>query len=238
MKVPSTPKPSPARKRTLQAASAFGLDADAPRRAHQRRAARLGPVAEAALSAVAGGGVVLITGPSGAGKSTLLELIAARLPSPRRIDPQAQLRDIRAPICTLSGQPLDQWLAHLARFGLAEAMLWLQRPGELSAGQRWRLAFALRFVGARPTLICDEACAMLDRMTAVCICMNLRREATRSPGARLILATSHDDLLVALNPDVHVRLDLGGHARVQRLRPPVGAMCEVAKCQAGRSRAA
>jgi hypothetical protein len=200
-------------------AAGFGLDIDAPRRRHEARRAMLHAVGERVLRSLAGGGIALVTGPSGAGKSTLLAMLRARLDAEvrrvRMIEPEVQLRHIRGAICTLSPQPLDVWLAHLARFGLAEAMVWLQRPGELSAGQRWRLALALRFVGVSPTLMADEFAALLDGETARALSMNVRREASRSAGARLLLATSRDDLTAALRPEVHVALTLEGEAQVR-----------------------
>lgn len=205
--------------RTLRTAAMFGLDLTAPRSLHRARVANLAAVADQAARAISSGGVLLITGPSGAGKSTLMALLRARLGHTREVNPEKQLAHLRACVCTLSAQPLDDWLAHLARFGLGEAMLWLQRPRELSTGQRWRLAFALRFTGPRPVLACDEFAAQLDRPTAVALAMTLRREHGRTPHARLILATSHDDLTCALRPHVHVDLDLHAHARVTRHQP-------------------
>lgn len=207
------PLSSPA-TRTLQTAAHFGVDPAAPRAQHAARLARLAAIAEQSARIISHGGTLLITGPSGAGKSTLLSLLRSHLGYTREVNPERQLAHIRACICTLTAQPLDDWLAHLARFGLGEAMLWLQRPRELSAGQRWRLAFALRFTGAQPVLVCDEFAALLDRPTAIALAMTLRRERLRAPGARLILATSHDDLTPALQPDVHITLDLQGRAHV------------------------
>ena len=154
MKVPSTPKPSPARKRTLKAASAFGLDADAPRRAHQRRAARLGPVAEAALSAVAGGGVVLITGPSGAGRSTAinvledlgfeaidnlpLSLIPRLLDGPARPQPLAggQCGGLQHPAQAILDGVVGQWQCAFATTALGAEALRAQAAARVEPAAR------------------------------------------------------------------------------------------------------
>jgi uncharacterized protein len=219
-----------ARTRQLKTAAIFGLSIDAPDSRHRARLAGLAAVAAQGARAIAGGGTLLVTGPSGSGKSTLLGLLAAHMGHVRQVCPERQLGHIRACVCTLSGKPLEEWLAHLARFGLGEAMLWLQRPGELSSGQRWRLAFALRMTGEKPCVMCDEFAALLDRPTAMALAMTLRRE--RMPGARLVLATSHDDLARALEPDVEIALGLDGRARVTLRQRLVARRLEIGASQA------
>lgn len=59
-------------------------------------------------------------------------------------------------------------------------------------------------------LVCDEFAALLDRVTACVVARSLRRCIDRSGNLSAILATSHDDLIRALSPDVTARCDFGG----------------------------
>jgi ABC-type ATPase with predicted acetyltransferase domain len=171
------------------------------------------------------GQITLIIGPSGSGKSTLLRAVESRLA--RRgviINLDAQpIRDL-AVVDLFPELSLEQTLRHVNRFGLAEAWTYLRRPSQLSAGQLWRLRLALAIYDAfRPArssgalILCDEFTSLLDRITAAVIARALRKAIV--PPVRAILATSHDDLLRALQPDILVECDFGGIASpVVRLR--------------------
>jgi ABC-type glutathione transport system ATPase component len=160
------------------------------------------------------GSIVAVAGPSGCGKSTLLRAMAgrARRRGWRTIDPDALLAraNARTPLFDLLEAGQSHAPRLLAQAGLAEPALWPRTPEELSEGQRARLAIALALdaaAGPEPALILlDEACATLDRPTALGVARTLRR-AVR-PGrshARLALATPHDDLLAPLAPDLTLR---------------------------------
>lgn len=102
----------------------------------------------------------------------------------------------------------------LGRVGLSEAWCLLTRPGDLSEGERLRFRFAVCVDraqqaierGTRVTVVCDEFCAVLDRVTACASARGFSR-AIRSVGAGLLVATSHHDLLEALQPDRIVSCD-------------------------------
>jgi len=174
---------------------------------------------------------VLFTGPSGSGKSSLLRAAGAQL---NAIDVHAlDLPDL-ALIDALSGT-IEQRLDHLAACGLSEARLLLRSPAELSDGQRYRfqLAYALDqasgvasaprvspSLGAltqprSPFLLADEFAAMLDRTLAKVLAFNLRKLVTRT-GIGALLATTHDDLIEDLNPDLYVRCLGDGHVAIER----------------------
>lgn len=163
------------------------------RRAVQRLAARLGR-----------GTLALITGPSGSGKSTLLRAVAARLEARGRVLVRvgATIPANRAVVDLMPGT-LGDAIAGLARAGLGDALLLGRAPEELSDGQRWRLGMALAMAGAGrgAVLAADEFAAVLDRPTARCLCLGVRRWVTRE-GAALVVATSHDDVRTWLDPDV------------------------------------
>ncbi len=217
---PVTDTPS---DRALDVAAMFGLALD------DDRPVPVLPRLELDLRA---GQVVFVTGPSGSGKSTLLRLIADALrnrPDAHTID----LDDATPPDTPLvdgfDGLPLDQTLRLLATVGLAEAFVLLRRPSQLSDGQRFRarLAHALHRARARAgdgftCVLADEFAATLDRVTAANLARAVRTALTPRPTVNgqaapcLVAATTHDDLLEPLSPDVLVVTELGGRASVHR----------------------
>jgi hypothetical protein len=169
------------------------------------------------------GSIALVTGPSGAGKSSLLRALRrACTPGVRwidfdRIDPPA------VPLVDCFDEmPLSGALALLSRVGLCEARTYLRLPSELSDGQRWRLKLAIALHdGSREskgpgggaacahTILCaDEFAAILDRVSAMIVARTLRK-SIRAPRSAVI-ATAHDDLVDALQPDVIVTCDFEG----------------------------
>ena len=89
------------------------------------------------------GQIVLICGPSGSGKSTLLRRLRWRMRKRIELD---RIALPRRPVIELFGRmKLEDALALLSRFGLAEAHIYLLPPQKLSAGQQWRLRLALRW---------------------------------------------------------------------------------------------
>jgi ABC-type ATPase with predicted acetyltransferase domain len=59
-------------------------------------------------------------------------------------------------------------------------------------------------------LAADEFAAPLDRVTAMVVARALRRAVDARPHLAAVVATSHDDLVTALDPDVLVRCDFDG----------------------------
>ncbi len=167
------------------------------------------------------GQVTFVSGASGSGKSTLLHLIAGALAD----DPAAALLDFAAlpePADRPLVEALDDGAADLPRVlgwlsmaGLNDAFVMLRRPCELSDGQRYRfslarcIALAERRRGdALTVVVADEFGATLDRTTAAVLARNVRRWVSRS-GVAFVAATTHDDLLEPLEPDVLVEKRLG-----------------------------
>ncbi len=136
--------------------------------------------------------------------------------------------------------PIELALELLSRVGLAEAWTYLQTPDQLSDGQRWRLILALAIARAlrigkegqttvTAMIAMDEFAALLDRITARIVARALRRLIDRQGDDRgparvsAIVATSHDDLATALDPDIVVTCDFQCFAASRRRgRPATG----------------
>ena len=166
------------------------------------------------------GDLVLFVGPSGSGKSSLLRAAGDQLGAVDALTlplPELPLID------TLPGA-VDARLAALAACGLSEARLLLRTPAELSEGQRYRfrLAYAISGrlhqpadAGRSPFILADEFTATLDRTLAKVVAFSVRKLVTRA-GVGLLAATTHDDIVDDLAPDVLVRCFGDGHIECER----------------------
>ncbi len=213
--------------RVLQLAGLFDLDAD--------DLDGRSPAAQSPLT-IPARGIVLITGPSGAGKSTLLRATVevARHSSCVIDDGALPPLDPQAAVIESFPGELPRVLSTLSRAGLAEARLLARPIATLSVGQRARLMLAHSIHRAmqsadehpdRPILIIiDEFLAALDRLTARVIARGLRRWLDRtSASITCVLATAHDDLAAALQPELHARFDLAGRLNCttrDKVHPP------------------
>jgi hypothetical protein len=149
------------------------------------------------------------------------------------------LADITLPDCAVVDcfpeSTLEQTLLSLNRVGLAEAWDYIRTPKALSEGQKFRLKLAMGLGSVQKSetrktksetssksqiqnensadrisvLACDEFCAILDRVTARVVARTLRRTMDKRNDICAIVATSHDDLVDALRPDVLIRCDFG-----------------------------
>jgi uncharacterized protein len=205
-------RPSP---RVLQVAAMFGLGVD------DERAEEIIPPTTLRLRP---GQVVFVQGPSGSGKSTLLRLIEAAAADHPQLHIlrglHAEAENEEQPLVDQLGATLEEATAHLAAAGLGDAFVMLRSPRELSDGQRyrWRLARAMQEASrlgetCLPVILADEFAATLDRRTARLLARNLRRFASKAQIC-LVAATTHDDLLEALMPDVLVHKPLGATIEV------------------------
>jgi ABC-type ATPase with predicted acetyltransferase domain len=205
--------------KAVEVARLFGLG-HAPRKQSRRRKRRMETCAALPPVDLAPGTITLITGPSGAGKSSLLRELRRNHARRRRWIDLDLLRVRNVPIVgCFDRQPLMETLKLLARVGLGEAWSYLRTPRELSEGQKFRLKLAMGIyrageaaASAKPqaaVVACDEFAAMLDRLTAMIVSRCLRRTIDAHGHLAAVVATSHDDLIEALAPDVIVRCDFG-----------------------------
>lgn len=201
----ATAIPTPS-ERVLHVAAMFGLGLDTQR--------DLTIVPPCEIPIPLSGGIVFITGPSGAGKSTILKLIGDQWrQTGRPLICFDQLPDAPdAPLIDALGSTFEQAAELLSLAGLGDAYVMLRRPAELSDGQRYRFNLARMFELARSKacsatgttlVLADEFAATLDRITAKTIARHVRR-LSRHRATVFIVATTHDDLLEDLSPDVLV----------------------------------
>jgi len=159
------------------------------------------------------GDIVYLTGPSGAGKSVLLGELQKVVPVGERIN----LAEIPLPDDKTLIDCIDADLAESLRFlsvaGLNDCFCILNQAVNLSAGQQYRFRLAMALTAGKKFVFADEFCSGLDSVTAAVISYRLHRFAKRT-GTTFILASSRDDILLDLVPDVLVVKELSGPADV------------------------
>ena len=207
------PKPVPVSRRVAEVTMRFGVCGDTD----ERR------VLEPLGLAFPPGHIIALVGASGSGKSSALAAIESHCPEGHNVQ-RVTLPTNRALVDGISPQGgLADALSVLTACALGEAPLWLRRYDELSEGERFRARLA-KAIGSHggggnaAPLLCDEFCSGLHRRAAKAIAYNLRKLVTRR---RLcaVLATSAEDVLADLQPDVTVRLIGDGRHRISAGTP-------------------
>ena len=159
------------------------------------------------------GNIVLITGPSGAGKSVLLRELEKSVPASDRVNlARIKLPSDKTLIDCIDGDFLRS-LRMLSIAGLNDCFCILNQPRNLSEGQKYRFRLAMALAAKKKFIFADEFCSELDRITAAVISYNVHKFAKRT-GTIFILASSHDDILLDLSPDVLVVKELSGPTQV------------------------
>jgi ABC-type ATPase with predicted acetyltransferase domain len=192
-------------RRVCEVAAMFGLGVD------RRKEVQVLPPTTLRL---APGRLLFVTGASGGGKTTLLRKLAESVrgnETVRVIDFQTLESAQDRPLVESLPGSLEQTIRWLSLAGLNDAFVMLRKPSELSDGQRYRfrLSQAMALAENPPAepgadrwalVFADEFGATLDRLTAQVIARNVRKWVTRSRCC-FVAATTHDDLLEALDPD-------------------------------------
>ena len=167
------------------------------------------------------GDIVYITGPSGSGKSVLLKELAGAIEPGQKVDiDDINLSSERAVVDCIEGDYIGA-LRILSYAGLNDCLCVLNRPACLSEGQKYRFRLAMA-LGASSTsslqakkkfIIADEFCSNLDRITASTISYTIHKFAKRYK-VTFLLASSHEDMLADLQPDVIITKELSGPTKV------------------------
>jgi ABC-type ATPase with predicted acetyltransferase domain len=159
------------------------------------------------------GDIVYLTGPSGAGKSVLLRELERCVPASDAVSLTGiDLPQDRPVVDCFDGDVVTS-LRALSAVGLSDVFSILNRPCWLSDGQKYRFRLARALAANKPFVFADEFCSELDRITAATVAFNVHRLAKRTR-TTLVLASSRDDILMDLAPDVLVIKDFSGPAEV------------------------
>ena len=197
--------------RTKQVAEAFGLGTDQTRRftLYDNVNIHIKPT-----------DIVLVTGDSGSGKSELLKAIKTDLGTAAQDTKDLQTNQ-NQPIIETTGENTSQALQTLSKAGLNDAFLFLRTYQQLSDGQKHRYQIARLTTSPAQWWILDEFCSTLDRDTARIVAFNLQKQARQHHKA-VIAATTHNDLLKDLSPNVHIHKHYGKQVtiRYRRRKPP------------------
>ena len=166
------------------------------------------------------GDIVYITGPSGSGKSVILGELEKSVPASDRVNlDQMELPADKTLVDCVEGDLLTG-LRLLSVAGLNDAFCVLNQPANLSDGQKYRFRLAMALAAQKKFIFADEFCSELDRITASAIAYNIHKFAKQT-GITFVLAASHEDVLIDLEPDVLVIKELSGPTQViyrQRMR--------------------
>lgn len=150
------------------------------------------------------GDVVFITGQSGSGKSQLLRMLQQQMQESGLT--VADIESVKFEDCALIdqiGENMTDAIGLLARAGINDAYLLIRKPQELSDGQRYRFRLAKMFEQRADVWVADEFGAVLDRTTAKTVAFNAQKLA-RAGNHILMVATTHDDMVKELGPNVMV----------------------------------
>ena len=159
------------------------------------------------------GDVVFITGPSGSGKSVLLQELERLFPLSEKLNlAEIETNGGKCVVDYVEGGFLEA-LRFLNTAGLNDVYCILNQPRYLSDGQKYRYRLAMALATKKRYVFADEFCSELDRITASVIAYNIRRYAKRY-GITFVLASSQDDMLPDLEPDVLVINELSGKTQV------------------------
>jgi len=198
------PWQGPLSDRGVQVCRMFGLSAE-------RLAGRV-PTHRCRLE-INAGDIVYLTGPSGSGKSVLLRELEAVVPKSHRVNLAAIALPRSRMVIDCFKTDIVTSLKTLSIVGLSEVFAVLNRPDHLSEGQKYRFRLAQALATEKEFIFADEFCSELDRVTAATVAFNIHKFAKRT-GTTFVLASSRDDILIDLAPDVLVIKDFSGPAEV------------------------
>lgn len=150
------------------------------------------------------GDVVYITGQSGSGKSLLLKELRAKMREEGlTVSDIDTVELIEKPLIDQIGKNMNEATRLMSIAGLNDAYLFIRKPSELSDGQRYRFRLAKLIESGAQVWVADEFLAVLDRTTAIVLAFAMQKIA-REVGATLMVATTHDDMVKDLAPNLYI----------------------------------
>lgn len=150
------------------------------------------------------GDVVYITGQSGSGKSLLLRDLSSQMTAGGlKVADLNKIELDERPVVELLGKSTNEALDLLAKAGISDAWIYIRKPSELSDGQRYRLKLAMLMDSDADVWIADEFGAVLDRVTARVVAFSMQKVSRRT-GKTFMVATTHDDMVAELAPDLTI----------------------------------
>lgn len=182
----------------------FGLTIDRLREQQKTHSCKLN---------IKSGDVIYITGPSGSGKSILLRELENAIEQKDRIN----ISEIELPsdktVIDCMNEGLLVSLQLLSTAGLSDCFSILNQPANLSDGEKFRFRLAMALAQKRKYIFADEFSSELDRITACSISYKLRKFAKQN-SIVFILASSHQDMLMDLAPDILITRESSGQMYV------------------------
>lgn len=164
------------------------------------------------------GDVCFVTGASGSGKSVLIRELYESYDDKDKINlDDISFADSRRVVDCLD-KGMYESLRLLGRVGLSDCFAVLNKPVNLSEGERYRFALSMAINSGRKVIFADEFCSNLDRITAASVAYKIA-EYARANKLTLILASSHDDIISDLSPDVIVVKFLTGKSKTVYKNP-------------------
>ena len=161
------------------------------------------------------GEICFITGPSGGGKSVILRELYEQFDDDEKIMLNEISADRDESLIDCFDCELGEAMRVLSKAGISDAFNLLEKPKHLSEGQQYRYRLAQAFAAGKKIIFADEFCSTLDRITAAVVACKAARFA-RKEGLTLVVASSHDDLLADMRPDVVVIKRCRGRTEVIR----------------------
>lgn len=198
------PWSGPLTDRAVQLCRMFGLTVD---RLRDRR------VTHECRLELGAGDIACFLGPSGAGKSVLLRELEQAVPACESVNLATIPLACDRTVIDCFDDSVIASMRLLGAVGLSEVFSLLNRPCDLSDGQKYRFRLAQAMASGKRFIFADEFSSELDRITAAAVAFNVHKFAKRT-GTTFILASSHEDILIDLAPDVLVVKDFSGPAEV------------------------
>ena len=157
------------------------------------------------------GQVLLVTGPSGSGKTTAKQLLASAFRTERPL--ATGTADRSKPLIESWETPPARNVERLTRAGLGDPFTWCRTFDELSDGQKARYELADLTSWKDRTVIIDEFCNSLDRITARAVAWSAAK-TIRQRNCQAIFICNQTDIIDDLSPDFHIETNWQGVPKI------------------------